>query len=277
MLIKLFISIITTNLVIGNIYTNQNNWADTCQRGTQQSPINFSKEMKMEVSSTYFQILKVSYGTLKDIKIDILNDKSHINIDPNQHGSIYVRKNEIDYRYNLTGIKLHGRSEHTFEGIDMGLEMHLIHEKDANYTSINFGNDPDTNRKYLIIALLFNETGTNQDHNNLIPKENVELKLNSLFNYYDSFFHYEGSFTYPDCSETVNWVVMSRLYIATDSLISFHNDQIKQNFPTGNRRNIVPLNNRTVYYTPKQIMRKVNNGDSLNIRYFFIFVILILI
>ena len=75
--------------------------------------------MKMEISSTYFQISKFKYTTLKNIKFDLLNDKSHINIIPNEQGSIYVRKNEVDYRFNLTGITFHGRSEHTFEGQDM--------------------------------------------------------------------------------------------------------------------------------------------------------------
>jgi len=100
------------------------NWAEgQCKSPHSQSPIDFN--------ATYLE--KESNGNLffhyKPITqpFEIVNDNHTltVNLDHMDYGSVFYR----GFRYELQRIKVHSRSEHTFNGTHKALELHLIHRR----------------------------------------------------------------------------------------------------------------------------------------------------
>lgn len=70
---------------------------------------------------------------------------------------------------------------------------------------------------------------------------------------YEGFYHYDGSFTTPPCTEGVKWVVLNQVQPISDVQLSKFTERWAgyYNFAhgNGNNRMIQPLSGRTIYYS----------------------------
>ena len=232
----------------------ESDWPRTCKMGLSQTPIDIPKlgSKTITVSKDVLQILSFNYKPITGPKLENhYNTKFGMNV--TGFGSLTVMKNNITYTYNLADLHVHVLSEHTFNGMNTELEIHLVHYKDTSqFTSKNI-TDPDASNIALVVGLLFKVA---DDATNLnIQKLNVataapvqELDLSSYVQPTRNYFHYSGGLTTPGCVEVVNWVVMQKFEYMSPSQFEDFKKLILPLYPTGNGRLTKPLYNRPIYF-----------------------------
>lgn len=233
-------------------FQNESDWPQTC-KGSKQSPIDFPANLNYNKNNEYFKILETKYNVLNNLKFEKTQKKLNILNVPNQTGGhLIVRKNGINYKYDLLQFHWHYLAEHTINGVALPLELHLVHIKDNAFTLQNntIVSDPDPNQ-LMVIGTLWNNNGTDHpvfsNFNLDIDGVVANLDFSGLANPSRRYYHYEGSLTTPTCDETVNWVVMTQAE-------SFSNAQLIQalsvdmaEYSTGTTRKTYPINGREVY------------------------------
>jgi carbonic anhydrase len=255
----------------------ETDWPAICKNGLKQTPIDIPDRLTNKVvttNSTLIKIVSSNYSITNGESFKIIHNEK-FNLDMAGMGNIIVIKNGITYSYDILNIHLHILSEHTINGTQYDLEMHLVHSKNTNYLK-NTGvtQDPDPNT-LLVVGLMF-KFFFNEDNSD-IQKMNfgtltpvIGLDMNPYVKHTKNFYHYSGGLTTPGCTETVNWVVMED--VETIGVYQFKEikNLIMPLYPHGNSRMTKPLNGRTVYY--------VQNSSSryLQIAFFMTFLILFL-
>ncbi len=129
-------------------------------------------------------------------------------------------QNEIESEYNAIQFHFHSPSEHTIEGVQADLEMHIVSE---------FISEHSQDRTLAVFSLLFEDTGSEvtaglpllekiiKEQDKLPEGVTKDYKLNfgELMGPHmpgsADFYHYEGSLTTPTCDETVNWYVFKEI------------------------------------------------------------------
>jgi carbonic anhydrase len=216
--------------LIGFIYSQNPNYRSlftsslACQMGRLQSPLNLREEFSNFNSS--INILYTDYNLIPNAYLDWSESGRILQVSQklgapstNNFGYVGLDRGGVAKQYALTGIEFYTPAEHKINGVDYDLEVHLIHEKVLTFeTNVNqFRRIADGNR-YLIISILFSQSGGNSDNgflNDLISTwppnsgDSFTLDLNSYGLIRDRrWFFYEGSFTYFPCDETVNNIVI---------------------------------------------------------------------
>jgi len=140
----------------------------------------------------------------------------------------------------LIGFHFHSPGEHTIEGRPADVEMHLLHAGDDERLTvvavlIDGGGPPSTVGDILSRASDPDQDGASID----------EFDLTSLLpGDPSSQWRYEGSRTFPPCTEDVDWVVLKdRLAVSNGQLAALRSVYL------GNVRPVQPLNGRTVAST----------------------------
>lgn len=136
---------------------------------------------------------------------------------------------------------LHTPSEHHIDGASSAVELHIVHKLFSLFS--------DTN-SYAVIGLLFdiNDTATNTLFSQIdfttTARVNFKTIMTDYLTKYPTF-HYQGSFTTPNCDEIVNWyVVQQKFSITTAELNTLKTNATHILNP--NNRDIQNLNGRTV-------------------------------
>lgn len=143
--------------------------------------------------------------------------------------------------YKLAQFHFHTPSEHTEDGVQYPLELHLVH-KDAS------GNAA------VVVGVLIKEGSVNAALFNAflhLPKHEGEqsaptgalINASALLPRNKAFFQYAGSLTTPPCSEGLQWFVMTHPIEMSDAQIAAF-----QRLPhlNPNNRPVQPLNGRTI-------------------------------
>jgi carbonic anhydrase len=236
-------------------YTEKN-WPITCSSGKRNSPVDFPSlnNGNYVKSNSYIQLLSSNYTILQNETFRFYNNyKFFVNV-TSLPGVLMVSKNGIKYAYNLIDIHLHLSSEHTFEGNQQDLEIHMVHSKNKDYL-LNSGvlYDPDVENIYLVVGVVFKAAGTTK--NSAIEKFNFgknatidNLDMNEYIKNAKNFYHYLGGLTTPNCDEVVNWVVIDKIETMTVDQYSVIQDFVHEHYPKGNARGARPRNGRTFYY-----------------------------
>jgi len=290
----LFIALI--NLAKSQVldFASETNWPAQCQ-GQRQTPVDFPAPSQS--NGTYqplnnTKILFNNYNTVSGISMfqSIPNGKFAFN--QSNMGDLFFQKNGYFYKYNLAEIHFHAPSEHTINGTQYDLEMHLVHFKDKTFFSsanLNTNVDPDSQQQILVVGILFSKSdfknNLNSNPNNTFISA---LKLWNTSAIVDNFnlndfsrsdkyyLHYEGSLTTPGCNETVNWVVMTQIEsISTLQLSDFLN-LMKRNGYTTTGRKTKPLNGRKIFYNDVSTFSPVSfksNGFFLKVQFISIFLV----
>ena len=218
------------------------NWASLdpvyskCGNGMHQSPINISKtDVKGGVTWNLDYKVIPSFMIEHTEHMEEIVDNGHtiqVNVDP---GSTFTFGGET---YELKQFHFHTPSEHTIDGKNMPMEMHMVHQS--------------ADKSLAVISLLFEEGS--QDNPNFAPiidnlpnakgeKTHVTEALNikNTIPRDNYAYHYIGSLTTPPCSENVQWLVLRDPATVSKAQIAAISARIgKNNRPTQD------LNDRTV-------------------------------
>ncbi|XP_063313118.1 carbonic anhydrase 15-like [Pelobates fuscus] len=243
--------------------------------GNKQSPINIEKS-KMKRDSNLGEIIFQGYNHAPSHHWRLMNDGhsvllslegevilGHINISGAGLPNTY---HALQFHFHWGSPKSDG-SEHTMDGKQFPMELHIVH-MNAKYKSIaEAKKDPEG---LAVLGFLFTVGETdNPYYNTLLPAlKNVSLEgafvdlsstfpLESILPSHEKlsrYYRYQGSLTTPDCSEAVIWTVFeesikishNQLKIFTDTVhFSANNEKLIK--MTSNFRPPQPLNGRTVW------------------------------
>nr|VFK38790.1 MAG: carbonic anhydrase [Candidatus Kentron sp. TC] len=168
-----------------------------CKKGKMGSPIDIKKPTRTGAPSIEFR-----YHPAASIKI--LNNGHTIKKSYESKDSQLV----IDGKpYRLMQFHFHAPSEHTIEGKDWPMEVHLVHQNAED-------------KELAVVGILVEEGEENENEAigsiwEKVPEKAGEeviskVKFNaiSLLPKEKAFFHYSGSLTTPPCTEGVRWFVM---------------------------------------------------------------------
>lgn len=218
-----------------------------CGEGKGQSPINIVKtdvkggaNWKLDYKTTS---LKIAHNEHMD---DIIDNGHTIQITVDE-GSTFSFGNKT---YNLKQFHFHTPSEHTVDGKNMPMEMHLVHQGEDGslaVVSVLFKEEKKLNENFSkIIANLPNAKGESKH----ITDVNLEIKAHLPKDNYA--YHYTGSLTTPPCSENVQWLVLRDMVALTADQINAFSSRIGPN-----NRPTQPVNDRTV--SVDDLVGQVNN------------------
>ena len=207
-----------------------------CGTGKGQSPINIVKtdakggaNWKLDYKTTS---LRIAHNEHMD---DIIDNGHTIQVTVDE-GSTFSFG---DKAYNLKQFHFHTPSEHTVDGKNMPMEMHMVHQSEDGslaVVSVLFKEGKVANENFSkIIANLPNAKGESKH----ITDVNLELKVHLPKDNYA--YHYTGSLTTPPCSENVQWLVLRDMVSLTADQITAFSSRIGPN-----NRPTQPLNDRTV-------------------------------
>ncbi len=196
-----------------------------CGKGSSQSPIDL--DSTLPVTSSFISkeykpaALRIAHH---EHVIDILDNGHTIQVTYDE-GSEFVTN---DNRYELAQFHFHAPSEHTVDGKNFPMEMHLVHS--------------NAKGELAVIGILIAEGKHNHNFDtffNNMPKkpgeskhlEHVNINIDDLLPSLLRYFHYSGSLTTPPCSEGVNWFVsqapieLSAQQIAQFTAVINHNSR----------------------------------------------------
>jgi len=208
----------------------------TCASGHEQSPIDIAATTtvdQVQIARDY------QHAELKIIRhehvADIIDNGHTIQINYDEGSNLQVG----DASYELQQYHFHAPSEHTINGRQFPMEMHLVHQSEDGALAVlgvvieegayNAAFEP-------VWANLPNEPGE-QAH-----LEHLSINVDDLLPAGQNTYRYRGSLTTPPCSEGVSWLV------SVDS-IALSKQQIEA-FTTifqGNNRPVQPLYARAVF------------------------------
>ncbi len=196
-----------------------------CSTGRAQSPIDLSKEQKVDLAD-----IKFNY---QPSKLNIFNNGHTIQVNYDAGSSILY--NEIEYK--LVQFHFHHPSEHTVDGKAFDLELHFVHQSASGALAvvgvlIEKG-DQDNPAYADIFANLPSSTGTPDPNARTMVDASKLLPSTRL---YDT---YTGSLTTPPCSEGVRWLVLTTPITLSEAQIEAFSHLFELN-----ARPVQPQNNR---------------------------------
>jgi len=212
--------------------TGPQNWGSLsadytdCATGTMQSPINIEFAAIQEGD---FPALVFDY---QDSAVEVTNDENRISVLVEEGSTL-----EVDGTvYELKEVAFHLPSEHTVEGEQADMEMHLIHESD----------DGD-----LAVVAVFIES-SDEENSALAPvwaalpaaageSAAVEgtLNMGDFVDPVEGFLMYTGSLTTPPCTENVIWLLWNgTVQLSEDQIAAFaavYENNVRPTQPSNDR------------------------------------------
>ncbi|MEZ4266511.1 MAG: carbonic anhydrase family protein [Myxococcota bacterium] len=198
------------------------NWGElahawgTCEEGTEQSPI----DIDTATAPADFSSLSTTYGTSA---LNILNNGHTVQVNVDAGSTIDV----AGKAYSLLQFHFHAGSEHTRDGAQAPIEMHMVHQAADKSLAvlgvfITEGSENDT------LKGVFSNLPVTSTPVSTVDGETVDvagLLPASLMGW-----SYAGSLTTPPCSEGVSWMVMSEDIEASKAQIDSFTSIFSDNF-----------------------------------------------
>lgn len=206
-----------------------------CGEGKSQSPINIEgggadghPSWTREYATTS---LTISHNEHPE---EILNNGHTIQVSYDEGSKITLNGKS----YALKQFHFHTPSEHTLNGKNLPMEMHLVHKSDdgsLSVLSVMFIEGKHNSSFDAIIKNLPNAPGEKK------ALANVIINVDQLLPKKNAAYHYVGSLTTPPCSEGVQWLVLRENVALSAAQIQEFSSRIKNN-----NRPTQPMNGRTV-------------------------------
>ena len=223
---------------------NGEDWTGLCATGASQSPIDIAGYSKVDSSDAYtpltFTYLPVTTFT-RDIEghnyklLGSFGTLSAANVDKTGN-----------YTYAAMQFHFHAPSEHTLDGIEYALELHMVHALVAS----SAGNPLNL----AVLSVLFEEGPENAFLSTVLSSNPTSIDLSSLLGSptVDNYYMYKGSLTTPPCTEAVNWYIYGHVLTASAAQIKTFNDMWELN-PAfaggkGNNREVQKMNGRLLLH-----------------------------
>lgn len=135
----------------------------------------------------------------------------------------------------------HAPSEHAVDGKLMDLEMHIVHQ--------------DTDGGLAVLGIFFDQGAGGSEANTFLAalQGDEGIMVGDLVAGLDTsaYWSYPGSLTTPPCSEGVKWTVLKEVQSIDDEQLAYFNDLWKDKAEfaqgNGNNRELMPINDRTLY------------------------------
>ncbi|MCW9732961.1 carbonic anhydrase family protein [Avibacterium sp. 20-15] len=195
-----------------------------CERGKNQSPVNFTKAV------TSYNSVKYQY------------QPSHISLVNNGHtlqASLQTENNQlkIDEKvFVLQQFHFHSPSEHQFQGNHFPVEIHFVHKSATGELAVLAVMVKEGNANPVLEELLHNPLNINEKKVLARPLDIIKLLPQSKGHY-----RLNGSLTTPPCSEGVNWVVLQQPINASSEQLQLFSRTLGHN-----NRPVQPMNARIV-------------------------------
>ncbi|MBI1743482.1 carbonic anhydrase family protein [Candidatus Acetothermia bacterium] len=204
-----------------------------CSSGKAQSPINIVDSVATK------QNLRDIVFHYEPTKLHLLNNGHTLELEYEEGSSI-----EIDgTKYGLVQLHFHAPSEHTINGRQFDMEMHLVHKSASGNLAV--------------IGVMIRKGKENKAYeqlwNNLPAEKDKEASLNAKVNADDLLpanrltYRYTGSLTTPPCSEGVSWNVLTTPIEFSQGQIDRFTEVLNRSCCTFNNRPVQPLNGRELY------------------------------
>jgi carbonic anhydrase len=187
-----------------------------CKDGVGQSPIALTSGAAGTGGTWKFNYGSTGLTLAHHEHVDELVDNGHtiqVNV---EEGSTLTLNGKV---YTLKQFHYHTPSEHTLDGKNLPMEMHMVHQDSAG--------------GFAVVSVLFEEGRPNANIAKLVAnlpaakgdtvsvaneRMDLELHLPST----ERAFHYVGSLTTPPCSEQVEWLVLQdRITASKEQIAAF--------------------------------------------------------
>ena len=255
-LVELILLSLLFSLIFTLDYSAQETWGDDCQLDSIQSPININEKEVVDDNSI-FSFESIDYKTIESTSVKYINDFS-ISTPTLDNGNITVKINGTIFTYKILNIHFHLNSEHTINGKNYDMEMHIVHENT---------NTEDKNNLHMVIAYIFEIDDDDDDDEEKSFLESIgfntgeEVKNVNVQDIVkkEDVYYYKGSLTTPPCTEDVNWVVIEDMKkMSQNQFDKFEEyvNKLNKNYSKGNNRKTFELNGRKVYKS------EINDDDS---------------
>ncbi len=195
-----------------------------CARGANQSPVDLVAHINADLPQLDFDYARPG---VKEINTGHAIQEQ---VNPGNYVTF------MGQRYELKQFHFHSPSEHTITGQSFPMEVHLVHQDEAN--------------NFLVVGLVFKE-GERNELMDALPsfrKQRGEdpygdpIDYNDLITDRGDYFLYNGSLTTPPCTEGVQWVVIKKPIIASAEQIQHYHDLLGFD----NNRPVQPRNSRLI-------------------------------
>jgi carbonic anhydrase len=201
-----------------------------CKTGKYQSPIDITTAAPTVVESIAFNY--------RATPLKIINNGHTIQVNTNAESAIQVYGKE----YKLVQFHFHSPSEHTMNGKQYAMEVHLVHKNDEGQLAV-VGVLMQPGKPHALLQTLIEQFPTDVDQEKVV--QNVRVNPKDFFPRETQYYHYNGSLTTPPCSEGVAWFVMK-------TPIEVSAEQVSQFTAVmhHNARPVQPLHDRVVLEKP---------------------------
>lgn len=205
-----------------------------CSEGKKQSPIDITNPKTAELAEVRINFPSAEFIMTHNEHVKDIDNNGHtIQVDFEDESSDTLKIG--DKNYKLAQFHFHSPSEHTINGKNAAMEMHLVH-KDGNdlaVIGILIEQGTEDNKAFEPIWAKLPQKGKKE--------ENIKLDINQFLPKSPTTYRYDGSLTVPSCGENVKWIVFTDPIQMSAAQIKKFQDLVKKN-----NRPTQPLNGRTV-------------------------------
>ena len=179
---------------------------NTCAMGKEQSPIDLTAGQGADPLAIEFNYQRT--------RIAVENNGHTIQVNPDTGSAIVLS----GVRFDLLQFHFHHASEHTVDGNQLPLEMHLVHRNDGGslaVVGILFEEGPANG----VLGPVWDHLPTEAASSNVVPGD---YDLASVLPATRKTWRYPGSLTTPPCTEGVQWIVLTeQLTMSAEQIAAF--------------------------------------------------------
>ena len=221
-----------------------------CRNGREQSPVDLVKStFSTEAGNNKMKFEGYNYNDWPTGQV-ILKETHSLKMPISDPGTLRTQfPDQTTDSFTSAQLHFHAPSEHSVNGELLPLEMHIVHvhEDPTKFSVLGiFFVVGDEENEY-IKSLQFDKA-TEAGH----PLTDVNLGTFLSGLDMSKFWHYDGSFTTPPCTEGVKWWVLEEPVTITqaqlDAFTAYNWGNADYANGYGNNRRTQPLNDRTLYF-----------------------------
>lgn len=205
-----------------------------CGEGKRQSPIDISNAQTAELTDISIKFPSAEFTMTHNEHVKDIDNNGHtIQVDFEEESSDTLKIGDANYK--LVQFHFHSPSEHTINGKNAAMELHLVHKDGENFAVIGIliEQGAEDNKAFEPIWAKLPEKGKSE--------ENIKLDINQFLPKSQTTYRYDGSLTTPKCNENVKWIVFTEPIQMSAAQIGKFKSLVKKN-----NRPTQPLNGRIV-------------------------------